>query len=104
MTLAQTYSAQLRDHLRKHRPKTYRDLESRGQLESLLQERGESAAQMFDLEQSRWLELNPPPKEYQARLAHLGQAAMYAREVVNEMILLPAEEDDRAIRRGHYAD
>ena len=101
---AQEYSHLAREHLQKHRPKMFRDLSKRGQLASYLQKLGADAASLESEMERQYLEKNPPPQDYQGRLNSLAQAKQVAQEItLQELVLLPSEADDAAIKRGHYA-
>lgn len=102
---AKEWSARAAEHLKAHRPRTYRQLQDQGQLNSHLQQVGQDAATMEQEMERQYLEKNPPPEEYAARVAHLGTARQVAEEIVNQnLILVPDERDDRAMKRGAYAD
>ena len=100
---AEEYQNRARDHLRKHRPKMFRDLASKGQLVPYLKSLGKDAEKLEQEMERQYLERNPPPEEYKANLNHLAQARLAAQEIVmSEVILLPNEQSQNAIRRGQY--
>ena len=102
---AKEWSARYAAHLKRHRPKTYRGFQEDGDLEAHLQSVGNSAEEMEQEMERQYLAKNPAPEEYLAKVAHLGTARQVAEEIVNqELILVPAEEDDGAMKRGYYAD
>jgi hypothetical protein len=103
---AKEWSARYAAHLKTHRPKTYRGFQEDGDLEAHLESVGKSAEEMEQEMERQYLAMNKPPTEdYAAKVAHLGTARQVAEEIVNtNLILVPAEEDDRAMKRGYYAD
>jgi len=102
---ARQYAERAREHLRRHCPKLYRGLQAKGELEAYLSDLGREAEEMEIELERQYLERNPPPEDYPKRVNHLMHAHRIAEEItLHELILIPDEETERAIRRGGYRD
>lgn len=90
----QRYMELARAHWKEHRPKMYRELKAKGQLEQALQRAAENTLEAKYQIIDHLREVNTPPQDFEERVKFENMIAHQAWELVREeWIFLPSEED-----------
>jgi hypothetical protein len=87
--------------LKANRPDEYKELKESGQLDQYLREMDEHAASVFQSELKARLDKDPGPMDGIGQSQRLLVASQQAEEVVNQDLLVPDEETEKAMKTGY---
>lgn len=90
-----------RESLKANRPDVYQELKETGQLYQYLRGMDEHAESVFQSELKARLDTDPGPADAIARRQHLMALSSAVEEVVNQDLLVPDEETEKAMQTGY---
>ena len=90
---------EVKEHLKEHRPKMFKELQSSGQLEDYLKKNVRSALEMEDKIYERMKKKDPPPEsdDLMVKVRHLNWLKQSAWEQVRGQLFPPTEKDQRSL-------